>query len=180
MRKNLLATSDFAEGMQNDINHYVTRDRLNNASFRQRSDAIAKNIFQRQNPLELVFEDISNFYVQNTVVGLLLQEPDIKKKDLASEVIKKAPRPSIDLDIQKRLEALKTTTSLTIAITMGHLYLQHLHQHLITLFCRQPHHRHCHLIHFKQTFHRLHRRYLHRHCQSKNREPDQRLPRTRR
>ena len=34
VQKYLLATSDFAKGMQNDINHYVTRDRLNNASFR--------------------------------------------------------------------------------------------------------------------------------------------------
>ena len=33
-QKYILATSDFAKGMQNDINHYVTRDRINNASFR--------------------------------------------------------------------------------------------------------------------------------------------------
>ena len=28
----ILATSDFAKGIQNDINHYVTRDRINDAS----------------------------------------------------------------------------------------------------------------------------------------------------
>ena len=29
----LLATSDFSKDMQDDINHYVTEDRINNASF---------------------------------------------------------------------------------------------------------------------------------------------------
>ena len=51
----ILANSDFAKGMQNDINHYLTRDRINNASFRQKLDPIDKNILRRQNPLELVF-----------------------------------------------------------------------------------------------------------------------------
>ena len=59
VQKYILATSDFAKGIQIDINHYVTRDRINNASFRQRLDPISKNILRRQNPLELVFEDIS-------------------------------------------------------------------------------------------------------------------------
>ena len=35
VQKYVLATSDFARGMQTDINYYVTKDRLNNASFRQ-------------------------------------------------------------------------------------------------------------------------------------------------
>ena len=50
VQKYLLATSDFAKGMQNDINLNVTRDRFNNASFRQKLDHIAKNIFHRQKP----------------------------------------------------------------------------------------------------------------------------------
>ena len=31
----------------------------------------------------------------------------LEKKDLASKIIKKAPRPRIDLDLQKRLDALQ-------------------------------------------------------------------------
>ena len=58
VQKYILATSDFAKGMQTDTNHYVTNDRPNNASFRQKLDSIGKNILRRQNPLELVFEDI--------------------------------------------------------------------------------------------------------------------------
>ena len=75
----ILATSDFAKSIQTDINHSVTRDRINDASFRQRLDLISKNILRRQNPLELVFEDISTFDAENPIVGSLLREIDIKR-----------------------------------------------------------------------------------------------------
>ena len=54
VQKLLLLTNDFAKGMQDNINLYVMRDRLGNASFKQKLDPISKNIFGRQNPLELV------------------------------------------------------------------------------------------------------------------------------
>ena len=80
VQKYILATSDFAKSIQTDINHYVTRDRINDTSFRQRLDPINKNILRRQNLLELVFEDISTFDAENPIVGSLLREIDIKKK----------------------------------------------------------------------------------------------------
>ena len=80
VQKYILATSDFAKSMQTDINHYVTRDRINNASFRQKLDPISKNILRRQNPLELVYEDISTFDAENPIVGSLLREIDLKTK----------------------------------------------------------------------------------------------------
>ena len=43
-------------------------------------DPITKNIFRRQNPLELVFEDISTFDSENPIVGSLLRETDLRKK----------------------------------------------------------------------------------------------------
>ena len=79
VQKYILATSDFAKSIQTDINHYVTRDRINDASFMQRLDPISKNILRRQNPLELVFEDISTFDAKNPIVGSLLREIEIKK-----------------------------------------------------------------------------------------------------
>ena len=91
VEKYILATSDFAKSIQTDINHYVTRDRINNASFRQRLDPISKNILRRQNPLELVFEDISTFDAENPVVGSLLRDIDIKKKQSDSDFIKSLP-----------------------------------------------------------------------------------------
>ena len=79
VQKYILATSDFAKSMQTDINDYVTKDRINDASFRQKLDPISKNILRRQNPMELVFEDISTFDADNPIVGSLLREIDIKK-----------------------------------------------------------------------------------------------------
>ena len=80
VQKCILATSDFAKSIQTNINHYVTQDRINDASFRQKLDPISKNILRRQNPLELVFEDISKFDAENPIVGSLLREIDINKK----------------------------------------------------------------------------------------------------
>ena len=108
VQKYILTTSDFAKGMQTDINHYVTRDRINNASFRQKLDPISKNIIRRQNPLELVFEDISTFDAENPIVGSLLKELDVGKKDITSELIKKAPRPPMfDNYLKNRLNKFK-------------------------------------------------------------------------
>ena len=58
-QKYLLATSNFSNRIQNNINHYVMRDKLNNAGL-----------------------------TQNPIVGSLLRELDIGKKDLASKLIK--------------------------------------------------------------------------------------------
>ena len=80
VQKYILTTSDFAKGMQTDINHYIARDRINSESFRQKLDPISKNILRRQNPIELVFENILTFDVENPIVGSLLKELDIGKK----------------------------------------------------------------------------------------------------
>ena len=108
IQKYILATSDFAKCIQTDINHYVTRDRINNASFRQRLDPISKNILRRQNSLELVFEDISTFDVENPIVGSLLREIDIKKNQSDSDFIKSLPsHPGKEFEIQRRLDILE-------------------------------------------------------------------------
>ena len=88
VQKYILATSDFAKSIQTDINHYDTRDRTNDESSRQKLDPISKNILRRQNPLELVFEDISTFDAENPIVGSLLREIDTKKKQSDSDFIK--------------------------------------------------------------------------------------------
>lgn len=90
IQKYFLAISDFFKGMETDINHYVTRDRLNNASFRQTIDSIAKNIFWRQNPLKLVFEDISTFDTHNPIVGWFLRDLDIGKKIFSERAYSKS------------------------------------------------------------------------------------------
>ena len=120
VQKYILATSDFAKSIQTDINNYVTRDRINDASFRQRLDPINRNILRRQNPLELVFEDISTFDAENPIVGSLLREIDIKKKQSDSDFIKSLPsHPGKEFEIKKRLDKLKgIKISITMTITV--------------------------------------------------------------
>ena len=89
VQKYILATSDFA------------KDRINDASFRQKLDPISKNILRRQNPLELVFEDISTFDAENPIVGSLLREIDINF--IRSLLI----QPGKEFEVQKRLDRLK-------------------------------------------------------------------------
>ena len=108
VQKYLLATSDFTKSMQTDINHYVTKDRINDASFRQKLVPISKNILRRQNPLELVFEDIPTFDAENPIVGSLVREIDIKKKQSDSDFIRSLPsQPGKEFEIQKRLDKLR-------------------------------------------------------------------------
>ena len=66
----------------------MTKDRINNVSFRQKLDSISKNI-RGQNLLELAFDNISTFDAENPIVGSLLKELDVGKKDIANELIKK-------------------------------------------------------------------------------------------
>ena len=77
----------------------MTRDRINDASFRQKLDLISKNILRRQNPLELVLEDISTFDAENPVVG-----------SLDSDFIKSLPgQPGKEFEIKKHLDKLRGT-----------------------------------------------------------------------
>ena len=108
MQKYIVATSDFYKGIQSNISHYVTKDMIINASFRQKLDPINKNIIRRQNPLELVFEDISTFDAKNVIVGSLLRELEDGKKYVASDFVKKAPGPpGLDNSLRKRLKKIE-------------------------------------------------------------------------
>ena len=108
VQKYLFSTSDFAKSIQTDINHYVIRDRIKDASFRQKLAPISKNILRRQNPLELVFEDLSTFDAENPIVGSLLREIGIRKKQSDSDFIKSLPSHSDkEFEIQKKFDRLR-------------------------------------------------------------------------
>ena len=55
--------------------------------------------------MELVFEDISTFDAENPIVGSLLREIDIKKKQSESDFI--PSQPGKEFQIQKRLDRLR-------------------------------------------------------------------------
>ena len=76
----LLATSNFGEEIQGELDLYVTNNRLNEASFRRRLDPISKNDIRNKNPIELLFKEVNHFDAQNPVIGSLIKEADLSKK----------------------------------------------------------------------------------------------------
>ena len=69
---------------------------------------------RRQNPLELVFEDISTFDGENPIIGSLLKELDGGKNLAAGDLVKRAPGPpGAYFAIRNRLNKLKVRKSKT-------------------------------------------------------------------
>ena len=84
---------------------YITRDRFIQANFQRKLDPIAKNVIRNQNLLELVFKIMQHFDVKNPVIGSLIQEIDIRKKDVTGKRLAKAPNIK-DFEIKYRLDRL--------------------------------------------------------------------------
>ena len=105
----LLASREHGNGkhMQDDIDMYITKDRLREASFCRKLDPMFKNLLHRKNPLELVFQDISTFDGGNPIIGNLVKEIEIGKKDTANELVKKAPN-LLDIELHSKLHDLRT------------------------------------------------------------------------
>ena len=96
VNKFLLATSEFGQEIHEEINLYVTNNRLNEASFRQKLDPISKNIIKNQNPVDLLFKDLKHFDTQNPVEMLF---KDLKHCDTQNSVIDNLIR---EVDIGKK------------------------------------------------------------------------------
>ena len=131
----LLATSEFDEEIQGEIDLYITNSRLNEASFRRKFDPISKDIKKTQNPIELLFKDGKHFNAQNPVIISLIREVDIGwKKDL-SKFLDKVPGIT-DLELKSILNKVRDwkeffnrgTATITIKMIMVEMF-----------FCR-PHH----------------------------------------
>ena len=117
----MLATSEFGQEIHEEINLYVTNNRLNEASFRQKLDPISKNIIKNQNPVDLLFKDLKHFDTQNpvemlfkdlkhcdtqnSVIANLILEVDIGKKKDLSKFLSQAPDFK-DLKLESRLDKL--------------------------------------------------------------------------
>ena len=103
----LLGTSDYARGIQSDIDLYVTRGRHNQASFRRKLDPIEKSVWRTENPLALLFKDIANFDAQNPVIGSLLRKIDLGKRSTNSDLIKKSLSKAPDINFTILLRRFK-------------------------------------------------------------------------
>ena len=72
LQKWLLATSDFGQELQEDVNAIVGGDeKFNNAVVRRALDLKNDGVFQYPEPLTVVFRDVKNFDMQNPIIGKL-------------------------------------------------------------------------------------------------------------
>ena len=85
---------------------YITNNSLNEASFRGKLDPISKNVIKKQNPIKLLVKDLKYFDTQNPVIGNLIREVDIGKKEDLSKFLSQAPDVK-DLELQSRLNKLR-------------------------------------------------------------------------
>lgn len=96
VKKFLLATCEFGQEIQGEIDLYVTNDRLNE-----------KKIINNQNPFESLFKDLEHFDKQNPVIENLIREIDIGKKKDLSKFLSKAP-DFRDLEMQSSPNKLRS------------------------------------------------------------------------
>lgn len=107
VKKFLLATCEFGQEIQGEIDLYVTNDRLNEAIFSRKLDLVLKNIIKNQNPFESLFKDLEHFDTQNPVIENLIREIDIGKKKDLSKFLSKAP-DFRDLEMQSSPNKLRS------------------------------------------------------------------------
>ena len=70
----LLASSNEGKIIQNNINMIGKDDRFNDVRMRDMLNPVYKNVMRKQNPIEIVFKDISKFDTQNPITFTLLSK----------------------------------------------------------------------------------------------------------
>ena len=97
-KKWLLATSDYGNELQEDLNAIVGyNEKFNNALVRHALDLKNAGIFQNANPLNLTFRDVKKFDLKNPIIRKLaiqvkaskLTEDQLTKKNLMQDQIAK-------------------------------------------------------------------------------------------
>ena len=111
LKKWLLATSDYVNEIQQDLNAIGGFDeKLNNAIVRHSLDQKDEAIFRNPNPINVIFHDMKKFDLVNPVIGKLaahvraskLTDYELTKKILEQDEIYK---------LQLRLDTLKYGTN---------------------------------------------------------------------
>ena len=87
VQKYILAMSDFAKWMQTDINHYVTKDRINNENFSQKLDPFSKNIIRKQNLIKNAPRAPGKFTPANNLFGSQTQTLTREKEETKDKVL---------------------------------------------------------------------------------------------
>ena len=107
LKKWLLATSDYGNKMQEDLNAIVGYDeKFNNAIVRHSLDLKDQAIFRNPNPINVTFHDMKKFDLVNPVIGKLATQ--VKASKLTDYQLTKKLLEQGEVDkLQLRLDALK-------------------------------------------------------------------------
>ena len=107
LKKWLLATSDFVDEIQDDLNAVVGHDEsFTNAIVRHSLDLKDESIFRNPNPINVTFHDMKKFDLVNPVIGKLASQVKASKLtdyELTKKILQKG---EVD-DLQRRLGRLK-------------------------------------------------------------------------
>ena len=107
LKKWLLATSDFGDEIQDDINAVVGHDeKFTNAIVRHSLDLKDESIFRNQNSLNVTFHDMKKFDLVNPVIGKLTTQVKASKLNDYELTKKFLQKGEVD-EIQQRLDRLK-------------------------------------------------------------------------
>ena len=107
MQKWILASSDFGQELQQDINEVTGGDeKFNNAVIRRALDLKSDGLFRNPQPISLLFNDVQKFHQQNPIIGKLATQ--VKASKLTEEeIIKRQFEQGEIAKIENRLYNLK-------------------------------------------------------------------------
>ena len=107
LKKWLLATSDYGNEIQEDLNAIVGYDeKFNNAIVRHALDRKDEAIFRNPNPVNVTFHDMKKFDLVNPVIGKLTSQ--VRASKLTDYELTKKLLEQGEIDkLQLRLDALK-------------------------------------------------------------------------
>ena len=80
LQKYILATSDFGNELQENINQITGGDeKFNNAIVRRALDLKSEDLFRNPQPITLLFNNIEKFHQQNPIIGKLATQINVSK-----------------------------------------------------------------------------------------------------
>ena len=99
----MLATSDFGQNIQENINAVVADGKINDALARHVLDEKNKDVFDSYTPLGVTFKDVKKFDVQNPIIGNITSQ--VNANQIGEKGVKELFTRAEDEKIRRRLEA---------------------------------------------------------------------------
>ena len=101
----MLATSDYGQNIQENLNSVVTDGKLNDAHVRYVLDEKNKSVFNSSTPPSVTFKDAKKFDVQNPIIGNIISQ--VNTNQIREKGVKELFARAEDEKIRRKLEALR-------------------------------------------------------------------------